>query len=410
MAVTFIPRSLMALAFCAIVLMANPKESFVTIDSLAGTAEVQKQGQQQWKPVSLGAKLYSNDLVRALDKSFARIGWPDGTTSYIRANSQVLINMFETPETNIVSTHLTILYGAVFFVVREVLPKAFTKVYDTKVYTPTAVVSVRGTSFAVEVDDKNAATLVKVTAGTVLVRNTAMNVSSFICAGFQTSVELKTDPIAGRLLLDKDIENLKTWVPRPVIEQEIAAQLAKAARDHQILGGGFRDKLVVLPFENRSRYNGEWNIGRTLAEQLLDQLKQNDKNLTIEGVDTVAVDPIKYGEEKKARFVIIGDVEDFDVAQHAEMTVAADNYSEYYIAKVRVRIQLINVADKKLAFDNTFTGETRGKNGRENSWQKIGKLPFSMKDAQFSKSILGSSLQQVMDQSSEKILQFVNYQ
>ena len=79
----------MALAFCAIVLMANPKESFVTIDSLAGTAEVQKQGQQQWKPVSLGAKLYSNDLVRALDKSFARIGWPDGTTSYIRANSQV---------------------------------------------------------------------------------------------------------------------------------------------------------------------------------------------------------------------------------------------------------------------------------------------------------------------------------
>jgi hypothetical protein len=318
--------------------------------------------------------------------------------------------MYDAPESNIVSTHLTILYGAVFFVVREILPKAITKVYDTKVYTPTAVVSVRGTSFAVEVDNKNGATSVKVTGGTVLVRNISMNVSSFICAGFQTLVELKTDPITSKLLLDQDIEYLKTWVPKPVIEQEIALQLTKAARDHQILGGGFKDKLLILPFENRSHYSGSWNVGPTIAGQLIDQLKQNNKNLEVEIGDTVAVDPIKLGEEKKARFVIIGNIEDFDVAQHAEITVAADSYSEYYVAKVRVRIQLINVAEKKLAFDNTFTGETRGKNVRENSWQKIGKLSFSLKDAQFSKSILGSSLQQVMDQSTEKIIQFVNYQ
>jgi len=48
---------------------------------------------------------------------------------------------------------------------------------------------------------------------------------------------------------------------------------------------------------------------------------------------------------------------------------------------------LINVADKKMVFENTFSGETRGKNLRENSWRKIGKLALSLKDKQFSESI-----------------------
>jgi hypothetical protein len=71
---------------------------------------------------------------------------------------------------------------------------------------------------------------------------------------------------------------------------------------------------------------------------------------------------------------------------------------------------LINVADKKMVFENTFSGETRGKNLRENSWQKIGKLALSLKYKQFSESILGTSLQEVMDQTTDKLIQFVNYQ
>jgi hypothetical protein len=399
-----------SLALC-IASFAGAKDIQVTVDSLVGTAEVQKAGQHQWKPIALGAKLSGNDIVRALDKSFLRLAWPDGATSYVHANSQILVNLYESPETNIISTHLTIVYGAVFFVVKEVLPKAFTKTFDTKVYTPTAVVSVRGTSFAVEADNKSGATTVKVINGTVLVGNNLKNVSSFITAGFQTYVELKTDPIIGKLLLDKEINELKTWVPIAVIERELALQIAKAGRDHEVLAaGGFKDKLVILPFENRSHYAGQWNIGPTLARQLTDQLKQANKNIIVENGDTGSVDPLKLGEERKARFVIIGDIEDFDIVQHAEITPAADEYNEFYIAKIRLRIQLINVADKKMVFENTFSGETRGKNLRENSWQKIGKLALNLKDKQFSESILGTSLQEVMDQTTDKLIQFVNYQ
>jgi FecR protein. len=394
----------------AAVSVAGTKNVQVTVDSLVGNAEIQKAGQQQWKPIALGAHLSTNDIVRVLDKSFLRLAWPDGATSFVHANSQVLVNLYESSETNIISAHLTILYGAVFFVIKEVLPKAFTKPFDTKVYTPTAVVSVRGTSFAVEVDNKTGATSVKVVNGTVLVGNNLKNVSSFITAGFQTYVELKTDPITGKLLLDKDINDLKTWVPIPVIERELSLQIAKAGRDHEILAGGFKDKLVILPFENRSRYSGQWNIATALSLQLTEQLKQVNKNITVDNGDAGAVDPLKLGEEKKARFVIIGDIEDFDIVQHAEITVRADEYNEFYIARVRLHIQLIDVADKKLVLDNVFSGETRGKNLKENSWQRIGKLALSLKDKQFSESILGNSLQQVMDQTTDKIIQFVNYQ
>ena len=389
---------------------AGAKDLYVTVDSLVGSAEVQKAGQRQWGPVVPGALLGSNDIVRALDKSFLRLAWPDGATSYVHANSQILVNLYGSSETNVVSTHLTILYGAVFFVIKEILPKEFTKTFDTKVYTPTAVVSVRGTSFAVYVDNKTGNTSVKVINGTVLVGNILKNVSSFISAGFQTYIELKTDPISGKLLLDKDINDLKTWVPIEVIDRELALQIARAGRDHDILAGGFKDKLVILPFENRSHYAGPWNVGQTIAQQLIEQLKQSNKNILVEKGDSATVDPIKLGEQKKARFVIIGDIEDFDIVQHAEITAAADEYNEFYVAKVRLRIQLINVADKKLSFENTFSGETRGKNLKENSWQKIGKMPLNLKDKQFSESILGSSLQQVMDQAAEKLIQFVNYQ
>lgn len=71
---------------------------------------------------------------------------------------------------------------------------------------------------------------------------------------------------------------------------------------------------------------------------------------------------------------------------------------------------MIDVAEKRMVSDNTFSGEARGRNSKENSWQKIGTLELNLKNARFSQSILGASLQQVMDQAADKLIQFVNYQ
>ena len=384
--------------------------AFAIIDSLAGSAEIQLAGQQKWLPAACGVKLSGNDIIRVLEKSFVRLGLPDGSTTFVRANSQIMVNFFDSSEPNIFSTHITVLFGAVFFVVKELLPKAFTKIYDTKAYTPTTVVSVRGTAFSVEVNPKNGVTSVKAIHGTVHVQNILNSAASFVSAGFKCAVATETDSIRPLVLLDGEVTELKTWVPADVIDKEIATQLAKARRDHHVLSGDFKDKIIVLPFSNQSKYNGKWKIGFGFAELLAEQLRLSNKNALLIAIDSTHTDPFKIGETEKARFVIVGDIDDFDVTQHAEITASADEYKEFYLAKVRLHIQLFDVIEKKSVIETNFVGETRGKNVKENAWQKIGALTFNQIDLSFSKSILGSSVQQVLDQAAEKIVRWSNFE
>jgi hypothetical protein len=377
------------------------KSQYAIIDSLSGKAEVQRAGTQTWKPASAGDKLYTNDIIRALARSAVKLSWADGSCSYMHENSQIMLAMYESAETNVVSRHVTVFFGAVYFIVKEILPKGVFK-DDFKVYTPTAVVSLRGTSFSVEVDNKTGSSSIKVVNGTVLVRNIIKNVALFIAAGFQTRVEMKTDPIVPKPLLSPEIDTLKTWFPAGLIGKEMEAQLAKAGRDHTLIAGETRDKAVVMPFVNTSKYAGAWRIGTGLAQMLLSQLKNN--RFAYEAADSSATDPLAAGEKQKARFVIVGEVKEFDIAQHAEIAATADEYREYYLARVRISVQLIAMADKKIIYENDFSGDSRGPNIKENSWQKIAKLPFDLANQQFAKSLLGIAVQQALGQSAEKLL------
>jgi hypothetical protein len=143
---------------------------------------------------------------------------------------------------------------------------------------------------------------------------------------------------------------------------------------------------------------------------LAEQLRLSNKEATLFKADSSVVDPLRIGGLEKAKFVIVGDIEEFDILQHAEITPAADEYREFYVAKIRLRLTLIDVAGKKTAFEKMITGETRGKNVKENSWLKIGAFSFNQKDPRFSKSILGSSTQQVLDQAAEKIIQWSHFE
>jgi hypothetical protein len=388
---------------------AAEKNTYATVDSLTGRVEVQRAGTQTWQKAAVGDKLYNNDMIRVLDKSTVRLGWPDQSASYMHANSQIMLAFYESDVTTIISRHITIMYGAVFFVIKEILPKSLIKQYDTKIFTPTAVVSLRGTSFLVEVDNSSGSSTVKVINGTVLVRNILRNSSLFVSAGFKTTVEMTKDPSGPNALLDKEIDSLKEWVPVPVIEREMAMQLAKAGRDHDVIVGNLKDKILIVPFSNSSKYTGPWKIQACFAKMLSEQLQHG--HVTVDVADSAAGhDPLAQGVKSAARFVIVGEVLDFDIVQHAEITATADEYREYYIANVRINVQMINVADKRVVFENQYSADKRGANAKDNSWQRISKMAFSLGDQQFVKSILGIAVSQVVEQVSEKLNTIIKYE
>jgi hypothetical protein len=323
-------------------------------------------------------------------------------------NSQIMLAFYESSVTSIISRHITVMYGAVFFVIREILPKSLIKQYDTKIFTPTSVVSLRGTSFLIEVDNSSGSSTVKVINGTVLVRNILRNSSLFVSAGFKSTIEMAKDPSGPNALLDKEIDSIKEWVPVPVIEQEMAMQLAKASRDHDVIAGNLKDKILILPFANSSKYTGPWKIQAGFAKMLSEQLQHG--HVTVEIADSTGHDPLAQGARSAARLVIVGEVQDFDIVQHAEITATADEYREYYVANVRISIQMINVADKRVVFENLYSADKRGANAKDNSWQRISKMAFSLGDQQFVKSILGIAVSQVIEQASEKLNAIIKYE
>jgi len=388
--------------------LAASKNTYATVDSLVGHAEVQRAGSQLWQKAVLGDKLYNNDVIRVLEKSFVRLGWPDQSASYMHDNSQLMLAFYENDASTIISRHITVMYGAVFFVIREILPKTLIKQYDTKIYTPTSVVSLRGTSFCVEVDNSSRNSTIKVINGTVQVSNILKNTSLFVSAGFKSTVEMSQDPSGPKVLLDAEIDRIKEWVPRPAIEAEMASQLVRAGRDHDVIAGNLKDKVMILPFANSSKYSGTWHIQSGFARILAEQLQHG--HLSVEIADSAGHDPLAQGARGAARFVIVGEIQDFDIVQHAEITATADEYHEYYVAIVRVNIQMINVAEKRVVFENQYAAEKQGANAKDNSWLRISKLAFSLGDQQFVKSILGIAVSQVVEQASEKLNKIIKYE
>jgi hypothetical protein len=375
------------------------------IDSIFGKVEVRKAGGQTWKAVQKGAVVANNDMVRTLDSSSVRLSLPNGGRSYMSANSQILVNCFENTQARSISQHIMIYWGAVFFMIRATLPQEFFGRDDTKIFTQTTVVAIRGTSFDVSVDKKTAVTEVRVLNGTVLVRNAMRNVSTFLKAGYKTSVSVNSDPQAPTPYADKHIDELARWVPRKVIEDEMRMQIGKsdAAQSASVAQ---KNLVLVAPFTNASEYKGTWDLSARLAAEVAERLRGART-----GVAEVKVlpgdDPLALGEKNGARYVVKGVVEDFDIVRRARVTAGADQYLEYNTARVRLRLQLIDIAHKELVYDEVFTGEAVGPNTPENGWPEIAKLHFDLKDASFGGSILGKAVTQSVGQYVTGLLTYL---
>jgi hypothetical protein len=375
----------------------------VVIDSLAGQAEVQRAGKSDWLVVRQGSALYNNDILRVLDNSHARLQWQNGSLMFAGANSQMLINLYGDSTTNLFSKHITVFMGAIYCIVKEVLPQGTFARYDTKVYTPTATLAIRGTSFLVDVAKTNGTTDVAVINGTVLVGNILRKEQTFLAAGYKTSVAMNDAPLQPQAVLTADIDSLKLWVPPPIIDEETRKQISKAKRDYYIITGNLEDKLLIIPLANSSNYHGPWDLSRKMAEFIGTRISQNQPSLTILTADSAGSDAMPAGRNHKARFVLTGDIQSFEIVQLAEISAQADKYKESCIARVKFHMQLIDVANNRVVYETDAGGEVAARNLKANTWPEVAKMPLDLQDAKFAATILAQAINQAVDDTYARI-------
>jgi hypothetical protein len=399
---------LSALFFTGIAFSFASAELSVTIDSLKGNAEVQRAGRQLWQKAGPKMKLYNNDIIHVMPEGYASLSWPDGSVTSVHQNSQMLVNLAQQePPNNNVFSHATVFFGAVFFLVKKIAPRGLFDDSNMRVYTPTAVMSIRGTAFSVTVDKNIGTTTVKVINGTVQVRNILKTVSLFLGPACRTEVSMNCDPTQPAAVLKSDLDSLRMWVPGSIIAEAMEKQLSQGRKDRLTMTGRLEDRCVITLFTNTSNYHGAWPIARSLTKALTERLGKINRKLNFIVKDSLENDPFEMARKDSARFVILGAIEEFDITQHAEISPRADEYREYASAVVRLRLRLLDAASGKQLAEEVFNGEVNNKNAVENSWQKVNKLTFDLADKKFSSSILGVALTQALDQAAQKMGRYI---
>jgi hypothetical protein len=384
-------------------------EPYVLVDSIAGKTEVQRAGKQLWQPCVKKMKLYNNDMVHVLPQGFVRLSWPDGTVSYLHQNTQMLVTMVQnSDQRNKILSHATVFFGAVFFLVKKIAPRGIIDDSHLKVYTPTAVLSIRGTAFLTTVDEKTGLTNVKVITGTVQVRNIIKNTALFLGSPYQSTIAMKTDPTPPAVVIQPEIDSMKTWIPAAAITDAMEKQIRQIKKDTYAQTGRLDNHSVVISFSNASSYNGPWTIAPAMTKCLVERLKKADSSLVFSINDSITGDPIDVARKDSSRFMILVTIEQFDISQHAEISTRADEYREYSVANVRLRIRLIDALVAQQVTEEYFSGEITSNDGSEHSWQSIGKLKFDLDDKVFAESILGKAINQAINQATEKLARYID--
>jgi len=372
------------------------KEITASISLLVGKVEVRKAGKHDWAFARQGQQLLNNDMLRSNASSRAELKYSDGSTLVVRENSQVLLNATVTGErSRLQSKYVTTFFGAVYFVVKEAMPKTFVH----RVYTPTAVVSIRGTSFAVEVEPKTGLTDVSVTSGTVLVNNILMSEEFFVKAGYKTQVALNQPPVRPRAIQSKDLEGLSIWVSSELLQAERAEEVARAGRNATVITGKAADRIVLTKFADLSGFGGNWDIALGLTKMIGDELKKKT-SAEIQVVADAKADPDELGRTTNARWVITGEIETFELNKEAEISVEADKYTEFYKARIGILLSIVDPQSGSVVRRIRLLEDIKADDTPANDWKTVGTYPFDLKDKRFKASVVGRVVEKALKRIS----------
>ena len=391
--------------FCSLCLFfitsADADAPAVVLDSLAGKAQVQRAGTVKWLPLKQKSKLFNNDMVRIAPEGHGKLRWPDNSMVYMKGGAQILVNIGPSDTKERLLNYATVFMGSVFFVIKKTLPRSATQ--NIQIYTPTSVISIRGTSFAINVEPETGASQIKALCGTIRVSCIANHASAFISAPFKTLVEKLTDPVTSIPMQGAEIKELHSWVPRAVIENEIALHLAQGKRNQMVISGRMDKNCTITTFKNGSKYTGTWDIQHRLPELLAERLKTANPHLTVEISDSLPVRDSSATNGKDISYIISGSVTFLDIIDHAEITVRADEYRERSTGRVQLELSLFDATGNTDLLQTTVTGEHSGKKNNANTIAESEKLPFDPENKAFASSLIGSAVSQALDQAVEKL-------
>jgi len=134
------------------------------IKQMTGRVEVLRKGQNEWGPVTTGAKLVDGDQIRAHAGASAELGLPDGSTLFLAENSRLAMTKVEFDEA---TKSRTGAFHLVVGKVRALVSKAAIQLIRSRqsnfvISTPTAVAAARGTHYEVTYDAAEKVTRVAV--------------------------------------------------------------------------------------------------------------------------------------------------------------------------------------------------------------------------------------------------------
>lgn len=367
-----------------------------SVSFLLGKVEVRKAGAQNWSFAKQGQELANNDMLRTNEGARAELKYGDGSILAVRENSQILLNnTMQNERGRLQSKYVTTFFGAIYFVVKEAMPKT----YINRVYTPTATVSIRGTSFSVEVQPKTGLTDVQVTSGTVLVNNILMNEEFFVKAGYRTQVALNEPPSRPRAIQAKDLEGLAAWVGNELLQSERSEEMARTSRNATVITGKAADRIVVTRFTDLSGFAGNWNIAAGLTQMVADELKKKT-SADVQVFEDAKADPDEVGRAKSARWVITGEIEAFELDKQAEISVEADKYNEYYKASIGILLSIVDPQSGSVVRKIRLLETVKGADTPGNDWKTVGTYPFTLKDSRFKASVIGQVVEKAMKRIS----------
>ncbi len=141
---------------------AQVKPGTADLVRVTGRVEVRQQGQTQWVPAVVGARLGERDEIRSFAAGSAELKLPDGSTLLLSENSRLVVNKLESDPQGQARTAL---FHLAVGKVRALVTKAAIALVRARqsnfaISTPTSVAAARGTDMVVSFDPARNATLI----------------------------------------------------------------------------------------------------------------------------------------------------------------------------------------------------------------------------------------------------------